>query len=333
MPSSRTELPEVLSRRWITKQRGPRNRVDPRRPYALLVEPECGVAGAVEEVATVFLSNRECPFQCLMCDLWKNTTEKSAAPGWLAEQVEWALHELEQPNGSRGHRGESAPTIKLYNSGNFFDPKAIPPRDLPRIAELLDARERLIVECHPKLVDQRCLTFQKQLLPRLEVALGLETVDPEVLPRLNKGMTLDDFAHASSFLREHDVDVRAFVLLRTPWQSAARGIEWALRSLQWAFDHGVQCCAVVPTRGGNGAMERLEEAGVFAPPDLGALELVLREGLALGQGRVFVDLWDLSQLTPCQGCQSTRGQRLQQMNLQQRILPGVSCNDCGQTSL
>ena len=35
---------------------------------------------------------------------------------------------------------------------------------------------------------------------RLEIAMGLETVHPEVLRRLNKRMTLDDFERATTFL-------------------------------------------------------------------------------------------------------------------------------------
>ena len=49
--------------------------VDPRRPYACLLEEEYSARGQLEQVATIFLTNRECPFRCLMCDLWRNTTD------------------------------------------------------------------------------------------------------------------------------------------------------------------------------------------------------------------------------------------------------------------
>ena len=80
---------------WILDRRGPRNAVDPGRPYAYLTEPERQRDGSVEDVATVFLSNKECPFRCLMCDLWKNTAEERVPDGAIANQVEWALA---QPN-------------------------------------------------------------------------------------------------------------------------------------------------------------------------------------------------------------------------------------------
>src|SRR5438874_12571289 len=113
--------------RWIVSQRGPRNVVDPWRPYAWSVEPERTAAGRVEDTAVVFLTNRECPFRCLMCDLWKNTTDERVPDGAIAGQIEYALARL-----------PPARHVKLYNAGNFFDAQAIPPADWSRVAQLLD---------------------------------------------------------------------------------------------------------------------------------------------------------------------------------------------------
>ena len=47
----------------IHTARPPRNAVDPRRPYAFLIEPERNPRGEIVDVATLFLTNRECPFR------------------------------------------------------------------------------------------------------------------------------------------------------------------------------------------------------------------------------------------------------------------------------
>ena len=185
---------------------------------------------------------------------------------------------------TRWPRLSAAPHIKLYNAGNFFDVQAIPPGDLPRIAELLTPFQTAIVECHPRLIGSRCLAFRDMLRPALRVAMGLETAHPEVLRRLNKGMTLDDFERAAGFLRRNDIGVRAFLLLRPPYLDEDEGVEWAKRSLRYAFDVGVECCVVIPTRDGNGAMERLHAEGLWAPPRLESLEAVLEYGVGLGAG-------------------------------------------------
>ena len=85
-------------------------------------------------------------------------------------------------------------------------------------------------------------------------------------------------------------------MLRPPYLDEAEGVEWAKRSLRYAFDVGVECCVVIPTRDGNGAMERLRAEGLWAPPRLESLEEVLEYGVGLRRGRVFADLWDIEKL-------------------------------------
>jgi radical SAM enzyme (TIGR01210 family) len=304
----------------VIAARPARNVVDPSRPYAFLVEAERMADGGVEDVATIFLTNRECPFKCLMCDLWKNTTETSIPAGAIPQQIDYALARL-----------PPARHIKLYNSGNFFDRQAIPAEDYGAIIERVRGFRTVIVENHPLLCTAAVAQFHQELETELEVALGLETVHPKILPRLNKRMTLDDFARAVEFLLESGIHVRSFILLKPPPLDEQAGVEWALRSLEYAFNLGVRCCAVIPTRSGNGVMAELERKGLFAPPALASLEKVLEAGLQLGRGRVFVDLWDARRFATCDRCADARIERLRQMNLQQVALPEVSC-DCGGVS-
>lgn len=300
----------------ILEARPAKNAVDPDRPYAFLVEPERSASGDVVNVATVFLTNRECPFRCLMCDLWKNTTDDSVPIGAIPRQIDYALRRLPK-----------AEHIKLYNSGNFFDSKAILRSDHPAIAQRVNGFDRVIVENHPRLCTEKCLEFQAMLEgPSLEIALGLETIHPEVLPALNKQLTLDDYARAVEFLLKHDIAVRSFILLKAPFLSEEEGVEWAVRSIEYALGLGVGCCAVIPTRAGNGIMEQLESEQLFSPPTLASLEQVMEEGLKFGRGRVFVDLWDIERFPSCSQCAGRRRDRLHAMNLSQQILPPVACS-------
>jgi radical SAM enzyme (TIGR01210 family) len=304
--------------RWddarILALRPPKPAHDPTRPHAFLVEPERTAAGTVEDTAVIFLTNRECPFRCLMCDLWKYTTDRRAPDGAVAGQVEYALARL-----------PPARHVKLYNAGNFFDAQAVPTADWPRIAELVQHFETVIIENHPRLVGPRCLAFRDLLRPALQIAMGLETAHPEVLARLNKRMTLDDFATASRFLTANGIAVRAFILLRPPFLSEDEGVFWARESLRFAFDVGVECCVVIPTRAGNGAVEELQREGHYAPPRLRSLEEVLEHGIGLRRGRVFADLWDVERFFSCERCGPARAERLRTMNLTQQPAPPVDC--------
>lgn len=302
----------------ILAERMPRNVVDPRRPYAYLLETERSAEGELVGVATLFLSNSECPYRCLMCDLWKNTLPRSLPSAGIPEQIDFALQRL--PAGRQ---------IKLYNSGNFFDPKAIPEEQYPAIADRVRQFDRVVVENHPHLVGDRCLRFRDLIAPaQLEVALGLETCHPEILRTLNKRMTLSDYERATEFLRHEGIEMRTFILLRPPFLSEEEGVEWALKSVRYAFQQGVECCSLVPTRVGNGMMERLAEQGHFAPPSGRSIENVLQAGIEMQRGRVLMDLWDAEQFFQCERCRTLRIQRLRQMNLSQRVLPVVECVDC-----
>lgn len=307
----------TYSDEWIVSRRGPRNPVDPKRPYHFLVEEERTATGEVVPVATIFLTNRECPWRCLMCDLWKNTLTYSVASGDIPRQVEFALEQLGQ-----------ARQIKLYNSGSFFDAAAIPP-DYPAIAKLLHGFERVIVECHPALIHERALEFRELLMGTLEIAMGLETVHPDVLPRLNKRMTLEMFSYAANFLRKHNIDLRAFVLLKPPFLSEEEGVLWAQRSIEFAFDCNATAVSLIPVRAGNGALEALD----FSPPKLESLEAALASGIGLQRGRVFADLWDLQQFSECHACFEQRRVRLKRMNLSQVIEPEIVCAKCQRTSM
>ena len=267
----------------------------------------------------ILLTNKECPWRCVMCDLWQNTLTATVPPGAIPRQIDYALTQLNiRPQ-----------QIKLYNSGSFFDPAAIPLADYPAIADKVSGADQVVVEAHPRLVGERALRLRDLLGGSLEVAMGLETIHPEILPRLNKRFTLDHFAQSARFLRQAGVAMRAFVLVKPPFMNEAEGLEWAVKSAAFAFTCGVTTVSLIPARPGNGALDRLMTAGEFSPPRLATLEGALARTLNLRQGRVFADTWDLQQFSACSLCLERRRQRLHAINLTQELLPTVACSHCG----
>ena len=303
---------------WISAHRGTKNAVDAHRPYGYFAEKEYAGPGLTKDVATILLTNRECPFRCLMCDLWKNTTDRPVPPGAIPEQIRFALSALSQT----GH-------LKLYNSGSFFDTRAVPAGDHPAIARLADPFETVIVESHPFFIGKDTLHFRDRLKPALQIAIGLETVHPEILPKLNKKMSLADFERSVSFLHTHGIASRAFILLRPPFLSEKEGEFWAQKSIDYAFSMGVATCIIIPVRSGNGALEALAEQNRFSQPDIKSLERVLEYGIGLNAGPVFADLWDIDRFSSCGRCLEKRKRRLGQMNLDQRYQPPVECTCSG----
>lgn len=303
---------------WVEARRGPRAEVDPWKANHALWEEEPDGRGGKLPIATLFLAASECAWKCSMCDLWRHTLPAKTPEGAIPRQIERALREL-----------PPARRIKLYNSGSFFDPRSIPPKDHGPIAALCAGFERMVVECHPALAGERVDRFRRVWRRELEVAMGLETVHPEALRFLNKGITAEGFAAATRSLRERGCFVRAFALVKPPLLSEREGVEWACRSVEFAFEAGVSTVSLIPTRGGNGAMEELAGEGLFSPPRLASLEAAMEHALGLNAGVALADLWDLAQFSNCPVCFEARQARLQRMNLSQAAEPRVACGACG----
>jgi len=315
--------------------------LDAWQPLGWSWEDERQPGGGIAPVLTVFLAGAECPFSCVFCDLWRHTLDGPTPRGALPAQLERALAAAGPiPPGAQ---------VKLYNASNFFDQRAVPEEDEEALLALLAPFAQVIVECHPRLVGARAARFARRLAElappaaagagppgaanepaprRLQVAMGLETVHPQALPRLGKAMTLDDFAHASARLRAVDVGVRAFVIVGVPFVPADETAAWAERSVAWAFEHGVEHVSLIPVRDDTDSLAALARRGDFVPPPPSMVEDAFDRCLALGGGVVTVDAWDLDRLLRCEGCREARRARLLRMNLAGAVEPRIACERC-----
>ena len=310
--------------RWIIGQRGPKNPLDPHRPYAWLLEKERAADGSLVDGLTIFLTNKECPWRCLMCDLWQNTLDETVSAGAISKQIDFALGQTERECSNLAELQQ----IKLYNAGSFFDAQAIPEDEEAVISTRLAKFSRVIVESHPALIGDRCLRFRDRLNGQLEIALGLETVHPEALVKLNKRVSLEQFRDAADFITRHEIALRTFVLLQPPFIPVDESVEWARRSIDFSQDCGATVTALIPTRTGNGAMDRLAAVGQFVEPTLVQLEDTMDYGVGQARGRVFADLWDLERFSSCTACFPQRRDRLTKQNDTQQIPAKITCPSC-----
>lgn len=313
-----SELAREADRR-IRALRPPKPVANPEAAHGTIVEEERRPGGGREQTLTVFLTGAECPFTCAFCDLWQWTLDGPTPPGALVRQLEGAL---------AIHEGVPLDRLKLYNASNFFDPRAVPSGDLPAIARLADRFASVTVESHVNTIGPSALRFASQLGGRLEIAVGLETVHPVASARLNKRLDLDRFERAARFLADHGIDLRVFVLLGAPYVPAEESVEWTVRSVEFAARHGAAVVSIIPVRGGNGELERLQALGDFTPPRLRQLEEALDACVSLGTTVVTADLWDASLLAGAECCRAERVARLARLNVTGRPEPPVACPRC-----
>lgn len=310
-PASRLERD-----RWVEARRvESRAKLDPARPFAFHLEVEPGKQLLPCLTGVIFLANRECPWRCVMCDLWQNTLEESVPVGAIPMQIEFALSRFP----------DLPAQIKLYNSGSFFDHRAIPVEDYAEIAGKVSFAKRVIVESHPALVGHRVTSFHDMLSAGLEVALGLETIHPAALQQLNKGITLDAFNRACEFLRRHRIGIRVFLLVNPPFIHPAERQEWVAKSVAYSFAQGAEVVSLILTRGNNGPLEALKAEGLFYAADLSDLQEALEIGLRINSGRVFADTWGLENFPGCRACFPAIKARIEKMNLTQQIDSPVVC--------
>jgi radical SAM enzyme (TIGR01210 family) len=301
----------------------------------VVVEDECAADGGLARVATIFLTGRECPWRCVMCDLWMHTTVGDTPAGAIVAQIAAAREPLAS--------AWPVDVVKLYNAGSFFDPRAVPTSDYPAIAAQLRGVSRVIVESHPSLIGERTMRFVDALqrtsaggrTPVLEVAMGLETANPDALERLNKRMTIGTFVASASTLRHAGLALRTFLLISPPFVPHDQQDHWLEHSIDLAIDCGASVVSLIPLRAGNGAVDALVASGLARQPAMADIER--SAALALGRAagtpaRAFVDLWDLPRFSSCTLCVDRRLARLDRINRTQRDAPAVICHRCSAES-
>ena len=294
--------------------------VDPYRAHGSLLEDERRPDGTIERSLTVFLAGAECPFTCTFCDLWRWTIDGPTPPGALTSQLESVLQSLDGPVPDR---------LKIYNASNFFDRRAVPAEDVLGIAKLAAPFAAVTVESHANTIGPKTLAFARQVSGRLEVATGLETIHPVAIAHLNKRLDLARFDSAAEFLAANGIDLRVFVLLGAPYVGGEESVAWTVRTVAYAVERGAAVVSIIPVRGGNGELERLQALGLFTPPTLAQLEEVVDLCLWFTGAVITADLWDVNRLTSCESCASERIERLRHVNVTGRAQPRIACAVCG----
>lgn len=258
-------------------------KLDPNRTYHFLHEREpfgrIPAGFGVAEVATLFLTASRCPIGCAMCDLHHNTLPETTPQGAIERQIHAALDQMPPAN-----------WIKLYNSGNFFDAGSIPPQDYQSIADCCQPFDRVIIENHPRFGASKHERFRDLIDARLEIAVGLETVQPRWLSRMRKQMTRDEFDQYANGLRHLGIDLRVFLIVGVPGITAHEAARWARLSVRHAAAAGARHISLIPARfghGWNGQGDTLPDIGLARLSDLFA---DARSDVA-APACVSVDLW------------------------------------------
>ncbi len=206
---------------------------------------------------------------CSMCGYSKDTLGRSATPGELAEQLRRALAR---------YRGE--PYVKVYTSGSFLDDREVDPASRVAILTAFRSARRFLFETLPEFPSAETLAPLRAAFPgTLEVALGLESTDPEVLRRyVNKGSSPDEYLAAADRVRAEGASPKGYLLLKPPYLTEEESVRDVVRSVRTAAAH-FDTLSINPVHIQNGTVvEWLYHRGRYRPPWLWSVVEALRVG-------------------------------------------------------
>ncbi len=209
---------------------------------------------------------------CSMCGYAKDTLGRSATPEELGRQLEAAL---------QVYHGE--PYVKIYTSGSFLDDREVDPDSRQRLVEAFSGRaRRLLFETLPEFATAEALNpLRKAFSGEIEVALGLESTQPEVLLRyVNKNSPPEAYLDAAD--RVHGLGLRAkgYLLLKPPYLTERESIDDVVTSVRVAAPH-FDALSVNPVHLQNGTVvEWLFHRGRYRPPWLWSLSEAMQRSAA-----------------------------------------------------
>ena len=203
---------------------------------------------------------------CSMCG-YNYESDKSVTPENILKQFGGAMNEL----GEIGF-------LKVYTSGSFLDECEIRSEVATTILKTCaDRGIRLLFESRPEYVAPEKLDSLLALHENLEIALGLESSNDNVLRySINKGFTTADYERAAEVIAKKGIDLRTYVLLKPPFLTEAEAIADSVATVKLASARS-KTVSLNPVNVQKGTLvERLWRNWAYRPPWLWSVLEVLK---------------------------------------------------------
>ncbi|MFP3909276.1 MAG: archaeosine biosynthesis radical SAM protein RaSEA [Archaeoglobaceae archaeon] len=224
------------------------------KPVAIWTEKERfeGIGSCL----TVILRTIGCHWnKCLMCGYSQDADKRVTAEN-LQNQFDYAMSKYEG----------DFDIVKIFTSGSFFDEREVPSNVREYIYQKVvdNGVKKLSVESRPEFVTREKLVDQEVVL---EVGIGLETSNDFIREHcINKGFTFEDFKKAASLLKEENVLIKVYLLLKPPFLSEREAINDTISSALHVKEYA-DMVSVNPTNiPSKTYIEVLWKRGMYRPP-------------------------------------------------------------------
>lgn len=210
---------------------------------------------------------------CSMCGYNIGSSE-NVTPKDISKQFTRAVEELGKVD-----------MLKVYTSGSFLDECEIPVEQADQVLQYCaDTGTRLLFESRPEYVTPRVIDRVIEIHDEIELALGLESANDEVLKySINKGFTVKDYDDAVRVLADRQVDIRTYVLLKPPFLTEAEAIADAKAAIAHAATNS-KTISLNPVNVQKGTLtEKLWRNWAYRPPWLWSVLDVLKASKNCGR--------------------------------------------------
>jgi len=247
-----------------------------RAPVSIWTEQDV-VDGRRVDAFVVILRTTGCWWSwqkgCLMCG-YNSASSSAITPDDIRAQAAKAVQR---------YKGERM--VKIYTSGSFLDPEEIPLDLREEIFKAFAPAERVLYESRPEFITDENMA---DIDDRSAVAIGLETANEEVLRKcVRKGFTVQDYARAADVLRDRNIPLRTYLLLKPPYLTERAAVQDAVMSIEYASKHSESVSVNPVNVQRDTVVDMLWRRGNYRPPWLWSLVEVLRKGSELSSCRLM----------------------------------------------
>ncbi len=115
------------------------------------------------------------------------------------------------------HIGKDITQVKVFGSGSFLDEKQFPQESRKYLIELCKEKgiNNVLFESRPEFITDKTLKDFKDI--NFTVAVGLEVADNDILKKMKKGSTKEQFKKAAEIIKKNKGKVRTYLLVNTPY--------------------------------------------------------------------------------------------------------------------
>ncbi len=250
---------------------------DPRRYVSQWVEKDL-LDGREENAYVMILRTGGCGWAqssgCFMCGYINDAVNGEVKEDDLLFQFENAMSK---------YNGEKI--VKIFTSGSFLDEREVPKSVQDKILDILSEKaQNIIIESRPEFIRSERIQGKKNL----EVAIGLESASDFVLEHaINKGFRFDDYKKAVGILKENEIKVKTYLLVKPPFLSEKEAISDAVKSAERIARYSPVISFNPVNIQKFTLAERLWRRGEYRPPWLWSVVEVLKRTSDLENVRIM----------------------------------------------